>query len=140
MERQPAAKGQNDYAVACILGVRRCCFLDKSATNRKRKPVDFRNAGLHVAGSSIFPRMGRMSATTDNCTETGLKGRNVKMDIFRRALDQVGRGGVHCYCCNGYHGRERKVLRRIIRRQIKQKDAKAFRRQQITPIYQPQEA
>ena len=62
------------------------------------------------------------------------------MDIFRRALDHGGVGGVHCRCCNLFQGRNRKVLRRIIRRRIKQKDAKAFRRQQSPPIYQPQEA
>lgn len=42
-------------------------------------------------------------------------------DDFRRMLDRkTGKGGVHC-CCNDYHGKERKVLRRMVRSVLKQK-------------------
>lgn len=45
-------------------------------------------------------------------------------DIYRRYLDKVGAGGVHCYCCNKYKGKEKKVLNRITRRRLKQIDKK----------------
>lgn len=42
-------------------------------------------------------------------------------DEFRRRLDEdTGPGGVHCECCNKYFGKERKRLRRLARRQLKQ--------------------
>jgi len=41
-------------------------------------------------------------------------------DDFRRKLDNLtGKGGVHCYCCNKYNGKERKILRRWARRVLK---------------------
>lgn len=43
-------------------------------------------------------------------------------DDFRRGLDRrSGIGGVKCHCCNDYKGKDRKCLRRIVRRGLKQK-------------------
>jgi len=55
-----------------------------------------------------------------------LKG-NTMADIFRRMLDfKTGKGGVHCQCCNSYRGKEKSILRRIVRRIIKHKDNTAL--------------
>jgi len=35
---------------------------------------------------------------------------------------RTGKGGVHCYCCNKYRGRKRKILRRLVRRTLKFRD------------------
>jgi hypothetical protein len=44
------------------------------------------------------------------------------MDEFRKQLDKrSGKSGVHCYCCNMYIGKHRKVLNRLVRRTLKQK-------------------
>jgi hypothetical protein len=40
-------------------------------------------------------------------------------DEFRRKLDDVGHGGIHCYCCNCYHGNTKNVITRKIRRIMK---------------------
>lgn len=46
-------------------------------------------------------------------------------DIFRRKLDEkTGIGGVHCYCCNDYHGKKKPNLNRKVRHLIKQVDKK----------------
>lgn len=48
------------------------------------------------------------------------------MDDFRREQNKaVGVGGIHCYCCNDYHGKNKPVLNRLVRRRIKQKDKSA---------------
>lgn len=50
-------------------------------------------------------------------------------DKFRRLLDKLtGPGGVKCYCCNCYHGKQRKILRRLARRRLKRYDASVVRR------------
>jgi hypothetical protein len=46
-------------------------------------------------------------------------------DKFRKLLDtRTGLGGVKCYCCKIYKGKERKKLNRIVRHQIKREDYK----------------
>lgn len=42
-------------------------------------------------------------------------------DRFRRELDKIGPGGVKCFCCNYEFGKNRKRLRRLARRRLKQK-------------------
>ena len=41
-------------------------------------------------------------------------------DEFRKGLDKIGKGGVHCYCCNDFKGKEKPKLRRIVRARMKQ--------------------
>ena len=46
-------------------------------------------------------------------------------DSFRRLLDKKsGLGGVHCQCCNDYHGKEKPKLNRRVRSQIKEEAKK----------------
>ena len=48
-------------------------------------------------------------------------------DAFRKLQDKrTGKGGVHCYCCNSYKGKSRKILNRLVRRVLnnsRKKDA-----------------
>jgi hypothetical protein len=38
-------------------------------------------------------------------------------DIFRQEMNsRCGIGGLKCYCCNVYHGKERKLISRSVRR------------------------
>lgn len=47
------------------------------------------------------------------------------MDTYR-AMQQskVGVGGLKCYCCNDYEGKDKPILNRIARRKLKQQDKK----------------
>jgi hypothetical protein len=46
-------------------------------------------------------------------------------DIFRKTMDsRVGPGGVKCYCCNDFAGKDKPKLRRTVRRIIKINDSK----------------
>jgi len=43
-------------------------------------------------------------------------------DEFKKEMHgRCGIGGIKCWCCNDYHGKERKVLKRLVRRSMKQK-------------------
>ena len=58
--------------------------------------------------------------------------KNIMLDTFRRELDRrVGKGGIHCSCCNSYKGKDRKALHRIIRRTEKAKWKKALWKRDI---------
>lgn len=47
------------------------------------------------------------------------------MDIFRKEMNRrCGVGGLKCSCCNRYHGKERKLLSRMVRRSQKQNGRK----------------
>jgi hypothetical protein len=52
------------------------------------------------------------------------------MDIFRKLLDKVGKGGVRCICCNRFVGKVKhkpKHTRRT-RSRLKQQDQKEFKK------------
>lgn len=50
------------------------------------------------------------------------------VDKFRRILDErTGPGGVTCYCCNNYKGKDRKILRRLARRKMKEDTEKEIK-------------
>lgn len=43
------------------------------------------------------------------------------MDDFKKCMNQkCDIGGVHCDCCNPYHGKSKPLLNRIARRKLKQ--------------------
>ena len=45
------------------------------------------------------------------------------MDIYKKMMNKkCGVGGLHCDCCNRFHGKDRKILNRMVRRTLKQKD------------------
>lgn len=49
-------------------------------------------------------------------------------DEFKKTMDKIcGPGGTKCYCCNCYHGKDRKILRRLARVQLKREDRKKFK-------------
>ena len=39
---------------------------------------------------------------------------------------KCGKGGIHCECCNRWHGRIRHRLNQMVRRITKQNDKKSF--------------
>lgn len=46
-------------------------------------------------------------------------------DDFKKEMNsRCGVGGMKCHCCNDYKGKDKKVLNRLARRTIKQKDKK----------------
>lgn len=45
------------------------------------------------------------------------------MDVFRTKQNKrCGPGGLKCYCCNCYRGKDKAKLNRMVRRNIKQQD------------------
>lgn len=53
-------------------------------------------------------------------------------DLFRRHQNlRVGIGGLHCQCCNNYHGKDRVQLNRIVRHAMKQDDIKEIQEELI---------
>jgi len=47
------------------------------------------------------------------------------MDVFKRKMyARCGIGGLHCFCCNAYHGKDKPKLNRMARRVMKHEDNK----------------
>jgi hypothetical protein len=47
------------------------------------------------------------------------------MDKFKEHMNHnVGVGGIHCECCNPYHGKDKKFLNRLARTKLKEETRK----------------
>lgn len=48
-------------------------------------------------------------------------------DKYKKIMHKrSGKGGIHCDCCNKYHGKERKILNLLARRRLDQEDHYKF--------------
>lgn len=55
------------------------------------------------------------------------------MDKFRKAQHKhVCVGGIHCHCCNQYHGKNKRKLNRQARATLKSQDKKENREDENT--------